>query len=117
MAGLEREQQFKKVEFTDQDIVRFLKTLWIRAKDIPCEPRVRIAFHNIILIQGIGGFRPYSVIYLTYGQFKLGTIRDPTNPGRTRFVVEPTVRHDKVKRKKIRKTQDEIYIFCQPSTP
>lgn len=105
--GLTREQQFEKMEMTPSDIVLLLTTLWARAKDIPCEPRTRVAFHAITVIEGIGGFRLGSLIGMKYGQISLKIVRDPANPEKGKVVATPTIRHNKRKKKVIRKTQDE----------
>ena len=92
---------------TDSDIVLVLITLWTRAEDIPCEPRARVAFHAITLIDGICGFRLGCLVNLKYKQFNLGVVRDPEHPEKTKLVVTPTIQHNKRKEKIIRKTQDE----------
>jgi hypothetical protein len=77
IVGLRSEQQSKKVEMTVSDIVLLLTKLWTRTKDIPCEPRTRVAFHSITAIEGIGGFRLGPLIGMKYGQFNLKIVRDP----------------------------------------
>ena len=92
---------------TASDIVLLLITLWKRARDIPCKPRERVAFHTLTVLDGIGGWRPGSLIGMEYGQVSLGIIRDPAT-GRKKLVATPTVYHNKTKKdKRILKSQDE----------
>jgi len=107
LAGLAREQQFDKKEMTASDIVLMLVTLWTRARDIPCEPRERVAFHSLVVLDGIGGWRPGSLIGMKYGQVSLAIVRDPASPARTLPVVTPTIYHNKRRKKRILKSQDE----------
>lgn len=63
---LTREQTFVEKEATAEDIVLLIKTLWRRADDIPCSPLLRISFHNMLLLAGIGGFRPGILVNIKY---------------------------------------------------
>ncbi|KAK3947351.1 hypothetical protein QBC32DRAFT_401647 [Pseudoneurospora amorphoporcata] len=63
-------QTFEKTEATIDDILLILSTLWERAVDIPCDPRYRLAFHILVLIEGIG-FRPGTYKNMLYQQVKL----------------------------------------------
>ena len=62
---------------TPSDIVLLSTTLWARVKDIPFEPRTRVAFHAITVIEGIGGFRLGSLIGMRYGQSSLKIVSRP----------------------------------------
>ncbi|KAL8284679.1 hypothetical protein RB597_008484 [Gaeumannomyces tritici] len=110
------EQSFIKTEATDRDLILFLKTLWIRAVDIPCSRRVRIAMHSIILLAGIGGFRPTSLFRLPYSQVQLAVVRNPQTKTSS-LVAEITIHHCKAKKDVILTHQRQTISFAVVPTP
>ncbi|KAL8285643.1 hypothetical protein RB600_009869 [Gaeumannomyces tritici] len=114
--GLTLEQSFVKAGATDRDIILFLRTLWTRAKDIPCSRRVRVAMHSIILLAGIGGFRPGTLFQLSYSQVQLAVVRDPSTQTR-KLVAEVTIRQNKVKKDVVLKSQKETISFAVAPIP
>lgn len=100
-----REQTFTKQEMTENDIVLLLDTLWRRADDIPCTPKTRVAFHSVVLMTGLGGFRPEVLMSFLYNQISLWVVRDESTPTRTRIVGTPTVYQNKQRHNKIARNQ------------
>lgn len=70
-----------------------------------CEPHIRVAVRNAILLQGIGGFRPSSVLKMTYQQVTIGWYKDPTNNDEIVLAATITVNHVKIKTAKIQRDQ------------
>jgi len=86
------------VEMTPADIKVFLETLWLRADDIPCTPPVRVSFHSVVLLLGIGGFRRGMVLGLKFRQVQLAIVRDPDHRKKIRLVATITIARNKLKR-------------------
>lgn len=107
--GLRREQSFVKKEATPEDIAVVLKTLWLRAEDIPCSPVVRLAFHGVVLLSGLGGFRPGVLMSLKYSQVALDLVVDPKD-GQTRLVITFTLYQNKQRVDVIRQDQSNVYV-------
>jgi hypothetical protein len=80
---------------TDVDVV--LKTLWLRADVIRCEPETRVSFHSIVLLAAIGGFRPGTLRSLKYSQFQVAVVRDPANRAKTKIVMTVYIKRNKIK--------------------
>ncbi|KAK2006506.1 hypothetical protein LZ32DRAFT_622904 [Colletotrichum eremochloae] len=114
--GLSREQTFEKMSTTAEDITRQLDTLWRRAIDIRCSPSVRVAFHAILLLSSIGGFRPGTLMNITYKQIGLAVVRDPVT-NRTHLVVTVRVVQNKQATNKIGKTQDHLVNISITQVP
>ncbi|KAJ3573686.1 hypothetical protein NPX13_g4609 [Xylaria arbuscula] len=95
--GLDTNPTYQKIAMTSTDIGVKLQTLWSRANDIPCNPETRVSFHAIILLAAIGGFRPGTLLHLTYSQFHVAVVRDPTNSARTQIVVTVNIKRNKIK--------------------
>jgi hypothetical protein len=69
----------EKKEATDEDIILLRNTLWQRANNVRYNPNTRVSFHAILILQGIGGFRPIALMRLPYGQVHLAVVQDPKN--------------------------------------
>ncbi|TGJ78353.1 hypothetical protein E0Z10_g10409 [Xylaria hypoxylon] len=95
--GLNTNPTYQKIAITGTDVGVTLQTLWSRANDIPCNPETRVSFHAIILLAAIGGFRPGTLLNLTYSQFHVTVVRDPTNSARTQIVVTINIKRNKIK--------------------
>lgn len=102
--GLTREQTFVKAEATPVDIAVLLKTIWMRAADIPCDPVTRIAFHSMVLLGGIAGFRPGMIVDVKYCQVALYVVLDP-HTKETRLAAKFTVRQNKTRVNTVRTNQ------------
>lgn len=98
-----REQSFVK-EATCEDIMMILRTMWSRASDIACQPRLRVAFHSLVILGSLG-FRPGTIMNLPYNQVRLFLFRseDHTETG---LYAEIAIHHNKQKAKAIRRKQD-----------
>ncbi|KAF3768283.1 hypothetical protein M406DRAFT_320839 [Cryphonectria parasitica EP155] len=56
--GLSRTSEYETIELTARDSGRLVKTLWLRADDIPVQqPIHRVIFHALFLFFAYGGFR------------------------------------------------------------
>ncbi|KAI6082452.1 hypothetical protein F4821DRAFT_247161 [Hypoxylon rubiginosum] len=95
--GLETVPTYQKTEMTSTDVGVALDTLWLRANDIPCKPITRVSFHAMVLLAAIGGFRPGTLVNLTYSQFQVAVLRHPDNPARTTIVITISIRRNKIK--------------------
>ncbi|OAQ59792.1 hypothetical protein VFPBJ_11588 [Purpureocillium lilacinum] len=82
--GLTLKQLFTKRETPPENIILILSTLWSRAEDIRCSPSTRVAFDCSIILGGIGGWRPKSVVAIKYEQvqFAWGQVSITTVPCR-----------------------------------
>lgn len=111
--GLSREQQFEKKEATDEDIMIILNVLWQRADCIHAEPSVRHAFHCVVLLLGIGGFRPGVVLGskasdgLKYGDVDLMLVRDGSA---AKLVVTIAIKHNKRETNAVYENQSNRYV-------
>lgn len=59
-----------------------IDTAWhalIGAEHIPCKADVRIAFHAILILSGIGGFRPGVFNRIRYSEVDLELVLDPSS--------------------------------------
>ncbi|KAI0388289.1 hypothetical protein F5Y17DRAFT_463852 [Xylariaceae sp. FL0594] len=95
--GLDTNPTYQKIAMTGTNVGVILQTLWSRVNDIPCNPETRVSFHAIILPAAIGGFRPGTLLDLTYSQFHVAVVRDPTNSVRTQIVVTINIKRNKIK--------------------
>lgn len=105
--GLTRDQTFVKKEATAEDILLLISTLWQRAVDIPCEPELRIAFHNMLLLSGIAGFRPGVLCNIKYSQVQLDLVIYPTS-GEKQVVTTFTMHQNKQRTVGIRTYQTNV---------
>lgn len=103
--NLTRRQTFTKIEMTSDDIIVLLKAFWTRGLDISCTPSLRLAFHSVILMSGIGGFRPGVLMGLKYSNVRLGLVRDPGDRVKRRLVVHIKIEQNKQKTKHVRHDQ------------
>ncbi|KAI3326529.1 hypothetical protein HD806DRAFT_410130 [Xylariaceae sp. AK1471] len=95
--GLDTNPAYQKIAMTGTDVGVALQTLWSRANDIPCNPETRVSFHAIIVLAAIGGFRPGTLLNLTFSQFQVAVVRNPTNSARTQIVVSINIERNKIK--------------------
>ncbi|KAL8329142.1 hypothetical protein RB597_004736 [Gaeumannomyces tritici] len=75
-----------------------------------------MAMHSIILLAGIGGFRPGTLFQLSYSQIQLAVVRDPSTQTR-KLVAEVTIRQNKVKKDVVLKSQKETISFAVAPIP
>lgn len=95
--GLDTKPKYDKVEMTSTDIARVIRTLWIRANAIPCEPITRVSFHAILQLAGVGGFRPGTLENLRYRQFEVQVLRHPKEWTRSQVVITISINRNKIK--------------------
>ncbi|KAF6821138.1 hypothetical protein CPLU01_12565 [Colletotrichum plurivorum] len=114
---LGRDQTFKKVPATAEDITLYLDTLWRRAEDIPCSPSIRIAFHAVMLLSAVGGFRPGTLMELPYRQIQLVVVRDPLEKTKTRLVANITIFQNKQDGNRLGRKQDHMVSFSITIVP
>lgn len=98
--GLSLKQKFVKKEATAEEVTLLVKMLWHRAADIPCEPRARIAFHNMLLLSGIGGFRSGVLFNMKFHQVGLDLVLHPAT-GERQLVTTFTIYQNKQQTKTI----------------
>lgn len=98
------EQSFEKVEATTEDVLLLLHTFWNKAADITCSAQDRVAFHSAVILLGLGGWRPMSVLIGTYRDIEIARVRDPENPEKAALVATITINHVK-QRVQIRRDQ------------
>ncbi|KAI0133446.1 hypothetical protein BJ170DRAFT_606345 [Xylariales sp. AK1849] len=115
--SLTRHQTFEKHEMTPDDIILLLGTLWSRGTDISCDAKIRIAFHGVLLLAGIGGFRPGVIMQLKYDQVRLGLVRDPLKPDKKRLVATIKILQNKLKTKVVRRDQVDTITFSTTLIP
>ncbi|KAF2473896.1 uncharacterized protein BDR25DRAFT_125887 [Lindgomyces ingoldianus] len=108
---------FDKVEVTDEDIAVLLTTLWERAADVPCKPRVRVSIHGIFLLAGIGGFRKSTILRVAYKDVALVVVRDPDDSSKTMLIVRPTIPKNKQKRASMEASRAEKISFSLTLVP
>ncbi|KAK3377649.1 hypothetical protein B0H63DRAFT_221614 [Podospora didyma] len=110
--GLSRFQMFVKQATRAEDVIVLLGGLWGRPQDIPCDPRTRLAFHSLVLLATIGGFRPDTLVNLPYSQVQLVLVRDPNYPQKTRLVATFTIHQNKQRTKHVHTNQTETISFA-----
>jgi hypothetical protein len=62
---------------------------------------MRLAFHIIILLSGIGGFKPGKLIGVPYENVRIALIRDPADRAKVKVVVYIKIYHNKHKTDKV----------------
>jgi hypothetical protein len=95
--GLLTESPYRKVGAKPSDIRTLLLNLWVKAAYIPCTPLTRLYIHVIDLLSGLGGFRPKSLINLTFSQFQLAFVTLPN--GTSRLACQCFIERVKQKRR------------------
>ena len=103
--GLSLEQTFEKKEMTSEDVLAILDTLWTRADGIICSPKQRVSFHSAVVLGGLGGWRPASLLGIKYKDVEIGWLRDPRDMSRTWPVASITIHHVKTGENRIRRNQ------------
>ncbi|KAF4342966.1 hypothetical protein FBEOM_3056 [Fusarium beomiforme] len=93
--NLQLEQTFEKKAISTDDLLLVLDTVWAEAVHIPCLPKVRLAFHTAVVLGGAGGWRPASLIGLTYKDVEIGLIRHPNDRKRVGLVAKIRIHHVK----------------------
>ena len=96
--SLSTELDYDKVESTVTDIGRILKTLWLRADDIPfSEPIQRVTFHGLVLLFAFG-FRQGMIFGMLFRDVTLAVVRDPVERHKRRLVATYTIKRNKLRR-------------------
>lgn len=98
---LDAKLPYSKRGFSQDDIAVFVDTLWLRPHLISCSPLQRLSVHAVIILAGLGGFRPGMLSRLKYAQFHVLLVRD--GAGRRRVAVNATIY-----RNKVRKSGDDL---------
>ena len=89
---------YEKIEMTSKDIYVLLNTLYVRADDIPCQPRTRLGYHGIVTLGGIGGFRISTILSLKYQDVSLFAMRDPNDRSKVKLILTLTIPKNKLRR-------------------
>ncbi|EXL72140.1 hypothetical protein FOPG_12294 [Fusarium oxysporum f. sp. conglutinans race 2 54008] len=108
--GLQLEQTFEKKAISTDDLLLVLDTVWAEAVHIPCLPKIRLAFHTAVVLGGTGGWRPASLLGLTYRDVEIGLMRYPNDRKRVGLVARIRIHHVKQK-KGIRRDQRDKLDF------
>lgn len=74
-----------------------------------CQPSVRIAFHAVLVLAGIGGFRPGMFNRIRYREVDIELVLDPDS-GETRLVAQFTLHQNKQKAFSLKKDQAHMYV-------
>ncbi|KAK7408680.1 hypothetical protein QQX98_009148 [Neonectria punicea] len=115
--GLSLKQTFVKREATSADIIVLLQPVWSRADAIPCTPDERIAFHTVILLEGMGGWRPNILMEMKYRQVSFAIVRDLNNRSETKLVATVSIEQNKRDQNKARTAQNELMSFSVTIVP
>ncbi|KAK6205733.1 hypothetical protein LQW54_008313 [Pestalotiopsis sp. IQ-011] len=105
---LTRRQTFDKAEMTSDDIIVLLTAFWTRGADVACTPSIRLAFHTLVLLSGIGGFRPGVLMDLSYSNVRIGLVRDPGDRAKVKLVAHIKIKHNKQETNKVRHDQKDV---------
>ena len=89
---------YEKVSVTAADMLLVLRTLWVAADDIPCDPCVRHSMHGTTLIAALTGWRREMVLGVKFSNVQLAHVRDPRDRSRRRIEVRVTGIKNKLKR-------------------
>ncbi|MCJ1424610.1 hypothetical protein MMC29_002498 [Sticta canariensis] len=97
--GLLRNSEYETIEMTAREVGRLLKTLRLRADNIPVQKPIRRAiFHAIVLLCAYGGFRKGMVIgKFKFRDIKMAIIRDPVDRDRRHLVAITEITRNKLK--------------------
>ncbi|KAJ3480548.1 hypothetical protein NLG97_g8046 [Lecanicillium saksenae] len=106
--GLTTHQTFTKRDLSEEDVLLILSVLWLRGEHIPCIAATRLAFHSAVLLGGIGGFRPASVMNLPYSNVEFALLRDS---GRTGIMATITIDHVKQRSYQVQRHQRSSLTF------
>ena len=90
---------------TTNDILKLLDIVWARAGDIPCKTETRAAFHKVVVLGGIGGWRPGGLVGLQYRFVEPAFVRDPLHRERFRLAAKITIKQIKQRSHKIKRDQ------------
>lgn len=72
---------------------------------------MRLAFSTVIVMSGIGGFRPGVLMGLKYSNVRLGLVRDPVDSSKLRLVAHVKIDHNKQQTKHVRHDQADTYVL------
>ncbi len=56
----------EKIEAAAEDVIGIANIVWERPDCVPCVPRIRISFLAMLILAGIGGFRPKALLDFNY---------------------------------------------------
>ncbi|KAJ0279468.1 hypothetical protein COL940_006734 [Colletotrichum noveboracense] len=108
---LSRNQSFEKVPTTAGDMTLYLDTLWRCADDIRCSPSQRVGTHLALLLMGLGGFRPETIMGLPLQQVEMAVVRDPSDKTKTKLIAKITIYQNKQSSFSIKRKQDDVIAF------
>ncbi|KAF0330480.1 hypothetical protein GQ607_002359 [Colletotrichum asianum] len=114
---LSRNQSFEKVPTTAGDMTLYLDTLWRRADDIRCSPRQRVGTHLGLLLMGLGGFRPETIMGLPLQQVEMAVVRDPSDKTKTKLIAKITIYQNKQSTFSIKRKQDDVVAITLTIVP
>jgi hypothetical protein len=92
------------IEAAAEDVITITNTVWERPDAVPCEPTIRVAFLVMLLLTGIGGFRPKALVHFPFKQIQVAVVKDPKDQSRTKIAITFRVQIIK-KRRSSRGTQ------------
>ncbi|KAF4448278.1 FluG domain-containing protein [Fusarium austroafricanum] len=118
--NLQLEQTFEKRAISTEDLLLILDTLWIEAVHIPCLPKIRLGFHTAVVLGGAGGWRPASLLGLTYRDVEIALMRHPKDWSKISLVARIRIHHVKQKEDEIKRDQRhklEFDITFVPQKP
>lgn len=103
--GLSLSQRYEKKDFSAEDTLIFLSTLWEQAEKIRCAQRQRNAMRSATTVLALGGFRPESVMGLKYKDVEIGWFYFADHPLKYILAATITIYHVKQKKNKIQREQ------------
>ena len=77
----------EKIEAAAEDVINIAYTVWERADAVPRAPEIRVVFLAMLLLAGIGGFRPKALLHFPFKQIRLVIVRDPQDRSSTKIAV------------------------------
>lgn len=114
--GLSRTSEYETIELTGRDSGRLMKTLWLRADDIPVQqPIYRVIFHALFLLFAHGGFRQgMGIGKVKFRDIQMAIIRDPVDATRRRLVTTIEIYRHKLKQDALEYKKGERLITPLP---
>ncbi len=111
---LEMNSLYVKVEASAEDVIIFLRTLYLRAEDFGLSPLETASFHAILLLASTGGFRTGQLVNTKFNQYKLSFIRDPNDRSQHTIICTPKIYRNKIKKKQltVKYKKGKLYVLC-----
>jgi hypothetical protein len=77
----------EKIEAAAEDVIGIANIVWERPDVIPCTPIIRVALLALLVLAGIGGFRPKAILGFKFNQVLLAIVREQKDRSRTKIAV------------------------------